>query len=349
MIKIGKKIIGPNHPCTIVAEISANHNGSFNRMKHLIRAAKKAGADLIKIQSYTPDSLTLNSKKKDFLINNPSSPWKNQYLWNLYQKSHTPINWYEKIFKYAKKVGIDIFSSPFDIAAVDILEKLKCPAYKIASPEINHIPLIERVAKTKKPIIFSIGLANIDEIKTALKIIKKHKNNKIIILQCVVSYPAPLEEQNIKAIPLIKSKFKVLSGLSDHTTDSISALTAVALGASVIEKHFNLSDKKKTVDSFFSTDENKFKKMVQEIRSVEKVLGVNKIAVSKSSIKNIQSRRSIYVASTIKKGQKINKQNIKVVRPAYGLHPKFYKQVLGKKVVKNLYHGDRLSLSHIKK
>lgn len=349
MIKIGNKILGKKYPCLVIAEISANHDGDFNRMKRLIKSAKKAGADLIKIQSYTADSLTLNSKKKDFIINN-SSPWKkNQYFWNLYKKAETPIGWHGKIFNYAKKEGIGIFSSPFDVSAVDMLEKLKCPAYKIASAEINHIPLIERIAKTKKPIIFSIGLANLEEIKTAIKIIKKYKNNKIIILQCVSSYPAPLNEQNIKAIPLIEKKFKVLAGLSDHTTNSISSLAAVALGASVIEKHFNLSDKRKTVDSFFSTNEKKFKILVEEIRSVEKVLGYSKIQISKSSMKNIHSKRSIYISSKIKKGEKINKENIKVVRPSFGLNPKFYNYVLGKKVNKNLFYGDRLSLSHIKK
>ena len=345
--KIGRKTIGDNLPTLIVAELSGNHNGDFRRMKDLIIKAKESGADMIKLQTYTADTITLNSNKKDFLINK-KTPWKkNKNLWSLYNKAYTPWNWHKKIFDLGKKLKIDIFSSPFDEKAVDLLEKLDCPAYKIASAEINHIPLIEKIAKTKKPVIISIGLASLKDIKLALKILKKNKNKKIIVLQCVSSYPSPLNEQNLKIIPQIKKKFGVIAGLSDHTLGNTAALTSVALGASLIEKHFNLDDNKKTVDSFFSIKSVNFKKMVNEVRNIEVLMGNGKFGVSKSSKKNLNSMRSIYVSKKINMGEKISKANIKVVRPAFGLHPKYFKKVLGKKVNKTLYFGDKLKLKYI--
>ena len=346
-IKIGKKLVGNNHPCRVVAELSGNHDGNFNRMKKLMLSAKKSGADYLKIQTYTPDKITLKSNKKDFLITN-NSPWKSKKnLWNLYNKAYTPWSWHKKIFDYAKKIKIDLFSSPFDESAVDMLEKLKCPAYKIASAEINHIPLIEKIAKTKKPVILSIGLANIEDIRLALKTLKKNKCNNIIILQCVSAYPSPLEEQNIKSIPKIKNDFKVLSGLSDHTIGYTSALASVALGGNIVEKHFNLSDQKKTVDSFFSSNKEEFIDMIKEIRKIEAVLGHGKILISKSSKKNINSKRSIYISKKINKGCKITSKNIRVVRPSLSLHPKYYNQILGKKVRRNFDCGDRITLKDI--
>jgi len=243
---------------------------------------------------------------------------------------------------------MEIFSSPFDIGAVDFLEKIKCPAYKIASPEITHIPLIERIAKTKKPIIISLGLADLNDIDLALKTIRKIGNNKIILLQCVSCYPAPINEQNIKSIREITKKYKTLSGLSDHTKGFISAVSAVVMGAKVIEKHFNLS-KNKSVDSFFSTNEKEFKIMVDNIRLAESCLGSGKIEISKSSKDNFNSRRSIYVSNDIIKNETITKKNIKIVRPNYGLHPKFYKFVLNKKSNVNLKIGDRFKLKYVKK
>lgn len=348
-MKIGNKIVGLKNPCVVVAEISANHKGDLYRMLKLIRIAKKSGADLIKIQSYTPKSITINSKRKDFKISNPDSPWKNKTLWDIYKDGQTPKEWHKKIFEYSKKIGINVFSSPFDESAVDLLEKLKCPAYKIASAEINHIPLLEKIARTGKPVIISVGLAQEKEIKDAIKIFKKFGNNKIIVLQCVSAYPAPLNEQNVRKILSIKKKFGVEVGLSDHSTNSLSSIVAVSLGACMIEKHFNLSDKKKTLDSFFSTDEKSFKKMVEEIRLTESILGDGKIKISKSSLKNIKSKRSIYISNKIKKGEKITKNNIKVIRPSYGLHPKYYNFLLGKRVNKNLFAGDRFLLKYISK
>jgi pseudaminic acid synthase len=346
--KIGKIIIGKKHRSIIVAEISANHNNNFNTIKKLIRSAKNNGADLIKIQTYTADSLTINSNKKDFLIDK-KNPWgSKKFLWNLYQKAETPKNLTSKIFKYCRSIKIDVFSSPFDIDSVNFLEKLKCPAYKIASPEINHIPLIERVAKTNKPIILSLGLANKKDIDLAIKTIRKTGNKKIILLKCVSVYPALTSEQNISAINKIEKKYKVLSGLSDHTLGYIAPVVAAVLGAKLIEKHFNINNNK-SIDSFFSTNENEFKNMVDQIRLAESSLGNGKIEISKNSKKNFNSRRSIYVCKDIKKGETITDENIKIVRPNYGLHPRFYKFVINKKSNTNLKIGDRFKLKYVKK
>lgn len=344
--KIGKKIVGENCKSLIIAEISANHNNNFNTIKKLINAAKKSGADFVKIQTYTPENLTLESKKKDFQIKRDNAWSKSKFLWNLYQKSHTSNNLTKKIFQYCKKVGVEIFSTPFDVDTVDFLEKLNPPAYKIASPEICHIPLIESVAKTLKPIILSLGLASQKDIDLALKTIKKFKNRKVILLQCVASYPAPIDEQNLSSINIIKKKYGVLSGLSDHTIGYIAPLVAVIAGANIIEKHFNISGNK-SVDSFFSTDQKEFKTMVDNIRLAEKSLGSGKIEISSSSKKNLNSRRSIYVADNIQKGQIITKANVKIVRPGLGLHPKFYKSILGSKSLVNLKKGDRFKLKYV--
>ncbi len=344
--KIGTKTISDKHKSIIIAEISANHNNDFRTIKKLINSAKKCGADFVKIQTYTPNSLTLNCKKKDFEIKKDNAWSRDKYLWNLYKRSFTSKELTKKIFTYCKKKKIGIFSTPFDLETVDFLEKLKPPAYKIASPEITHLPLIERVARTYKPIIISLGLSSKEDIDLALKTIKKTGNKKIILLQCVSSYPAPIDEQNLKSISAIKKKYQVLSGFSDHTLGYIAPLTAVISGANLIEKHFNIS-KNKSVDSFFSTEETVFKKMVDYIRIAEKSLGDGIIKISKSSKKNFNSRRSIYVSKDILKGQIINKDNIKIVRPGWGLHPKFYKKILGKKIKTNLKKGDKLKLKYV--
>ena len=346
--KIGNTFVGKNSPCFVVAELSGNHHGKFNRAKNMILKAKEAGANAIKLQTFKEDTLTLNSNRNDFKIKK-SSPWKDKKnLWNLYKKASTPWKWHKKLFQLAKKLRIEIFSSPFDESAVDFLEKLGCAAYKIASAEINHIPLLEKVAKTRKPVILSIGLARLLDIKLAIKTLRKNGCKKIAILQCVSAYPSPMNEQNIKLIPYIKSFFHVVSGLSDHTLGSTAALTSVALGGSILEKHFNLDDNVKTVDYFFSLKTDNFKKMVKQIRDVELALGKRVFQVSKSSKKNFNSRRSIYVSQTIQKGEIISRKNIKIVRPNFGLHPKYFQKILGKKANRKLEEGMRLKLNYCK-
>ncbi|MDA7713981.1 pseudaminic acid synthase [Candidatus Pelagibacter sp.] len=346
--KIGQTLVGDNQKCFIVAEMSGNHNGNFNKACEIVRLAKKAGADAIKLQTYKPSTITLNSKKKDFIIKN-KSPWKKKKtFWKLYEEAQTPWEWHPKLFKLAKKIGIEIFSSPFDETAVDFLEKINCSAYKIASPEINHIPLIEKIAQTKKPIIISTGLCSKKDINLALQTIKKYKNNKIIILKCTSSYPANPEELNLVTIKDIKKRYNVLSGFSDHTKDDTAALTSVAIGAKVLEKHFKTKNYN-SVDDFFSMDNNDFKTMIKKIRFLEKSLGKIDYNPSKSAkLNHYIGRRSIYVCKPIKKNEVVTKYNIKIVRPNFGLHPKYYYDIIGKKVNKNLLTGARFKISYVK-
>jgi len=347
-IKIGQIYLGHNLPCFVVAEMSGNHNGKISRALKIIHSAKKAGANAVKLQTYTADSITLKSNRKDFIISRDSPWFKKKNLWNLYKFAHTPIEWHKRLFQEAKKMKIEIFSSPFDESAVDFLEKLNCPAYKIASPEINHIPLLEKVAKTKKPVILSTGLSTYKDIKLAIKTIRSFGNNKIIVLKCTTAYPSELKEQNLLTIPDMKKKFKVLVGFSDHTKGKIASISTVALGANIIEKHFNLDDKTKTVDSFFSVGEKFFGDMVQDIRDIEKSLGKVSYEISKKSKKSLKAKRSIYVTKDILKGNKIDKKNIKVIRPGYGLAPIYFKKILGRRVNNNLKRGDRMLLKNIK-
>ena len=346
---IGKHKLAEGKKTFVVAELSGNHNQSLARAKKLIKLAKLAGADAVKLQTYTADTITLKSNSKDFKIQK-NSPWaKYKNFWNLYNYASTPCSWHKELFRTAKKNNIEIFSSPFDETAVDFLETLNCPAYKIASPEINHIPLIKKVAKTKKPVILSTGLAKLKDIELAIKTLKSNGCYKIAVLRCVTSYPSPLEEQNLKIISDIKKRFKVLSGLSDHTIGNTSALTSVALGGSIVEKHFNIRDKIKTVDSFFSSDFKLFKEMVEKIREVEASLGKVSYDISKSSKKHLKGKRSIYVSKFIKKGDQISKFNIKVVRPFFGLHPKFFNKILGKISRQDIKQGTPFKIKYLKK
>jgi len=348
--KIGKKIVN-SKKTFIIAEISSNHNKSLKRIIALIKKAKKIGADAVKLQTYTAETITLDSDKKDFslkhLKNKNWTKYKNFY--QIYKEGAIPWGWHKKLFDLAARIGIEIFSSPFDESAVDLLEKLNCVAYKIASAEVNHIPLLIRVAKTGKPVIISSGLSSESDLNLAIKTLKKYGCKNIVLLKCNASYPAPLKESNLNNIPYLKKKYKIPIGLSDHSIGNISAITAVSLGATVIEKHFNLDDKVKTLDSFFSSGENEFKNMIKKIRDVENILGTRKYSISKSSIKNLRAKRSIYVSQDIKSNEKLTKHNIKVVRPGFGLHPKYYFQVIGMKVKKNLQKGERLKLDLIKK
>jgi len=336
-------------PCFIVAEISGNHNGKLSNAIKLIKAAKKSGADAIKIQLYSPDYLTINSNKKDFLINskNSWSSYKNMY--NLYKKAQTPIAWYPKIFKECNKYNLILFSSVFDLKTVDFLSKKKCPIYKIASPEITDVPLIEKVGKLKKPVILSSGLASIKDLQLAIKTLRKNYCNKIILLKCTSAYPAPLEESNLATMQDYKKRFELITGFSDHTKGTSAALTAVALGAKVVEKHIILNKKIKTVDSFFSSDPQEFEEMVLGIREVEQAIGKISYKISKSSIKNLSGRKSIYAVKIIKKNEKFSKDNIRCVRPSFGLHPKYFNILIGKKSNKNLGPGDRITPKMLRK
>ena len=345
-IKIGNKFIGDDCPTYLVAEMSANHSGSIKNAFKIIKEAKDAGADAIKIQTYEPDTITLNSNSTDFLIDK-KSPWADyKNLWYLYDIAKTPFNWHKDLFDYAKSINIDIFSTPFDETSVDLLEHLNVPAYKIASPEIINIPLLKKVALTKKPIIISTGACSSEELDSAMETLKGNGATKIIILKCTSAYPSPLEEMNIKTMSYYKEKYNTLVGLSDHSLGTTASICSVALGASLIEKHFKLSDVS-SVDSFFSIDKNEFKELIESIRNTEKILGGVIHSPSESSGISLKGRSSIYVVEDIRKGETLSEENLKVIRPGFSLHPKFYEQILGKKVNKDLMKGSRINFDDV--
>ena len=344
---IGNCLIGDNHSAFIIAEMSANHGGKIETALEIVRAAKRAGADAVKLQTYTADTITINSDNEEFLIPE-SSPWHSyKNLWNLYDSAHTPWEWHKEIFNEAKKLGIEVFSSPFDESAVDFLEELNVQAYKIASPEITNIPLIEKVAKTGKPVIISSGLSNLLDLDLAVKTIRNCGNNNICVLKCTTAYPCPPEEANLLTIPDISKKFEVLSGISDHTLGSAAPIACVVLGGNIIEKHIILNDSEETADSFFSMNEDEFAKMVKDVRFIEKALGIVSYDITESAMSSLKNRSSLYVSDFIKKGDVLSKDNIKAVRPGHGAHPKFYKKIIGKIANKNLSPGDKFSLNFI--
>ena len=342
---IGGEKIGLGCPIFIIAEMSGNHNGSLEQAIQIVHAAKETGANAIKLQTYRPDTITLKTDNQDFKI--PSeSPWaKEESLYDLYEKAYTPWEWHKVLFDEAKKVDLTIFSSPFDKTAVDLLEELDAPAYKIASPEITDIPLIKYVAQKGKPILLSTGMGHKKDIELAVETIRKEGLEDIIILKCTSNYPTIHKDMNLKAIPRLKEDFNCLVGLSDHSTDSIAPVSATVLGASVIEKHFVISKEEKTVDSFFSLNIKEFTDMVTMVRNTEAALGTDTYNLPDKV--NLKGRRSLYIAKDIQKGSKITENNIASVRPGFGLHPKYYDQVISKIVNKNLKKGDRLKLEDL--
>ncbi len=341
--RIGKHLIGDSHPTFIVAEMSGNHGGNLETALEIVRAAKRVGADAVKLQTYTADTITINSGKADFHILN-GNPWSDySTLWELYNKAHTPWEWHEMIFAEARRLEIEIFSSPFDSTAVDLLESLGVPAYKIASPEITNIPLLERVAKTGKPVIISTGISDLSDIELALATLRDSGQKDIIILKCTTSYPAPPSESNLLTIPDIISRFGVISGLSDHSMGTAAAIATVALGGRLIEKHFTLDNSEETVDSFFSSGEAEFRRMVDDIRFIDQALGKVTYDITPSALPSLRGRSSLYIANAIKAGEKFDSSNVKSVRPSFGLHPKHYNEILGKTAKKDLEIGDRLT------
>jgi len=312
-----------------VAEISANHNGSLLNAKKLIKTAKKYGADAVKLQTYTPHTLTIKSNKPDFKIT--AGLWSGKTLWELYEKAQTPFEWHKELFNYAKKLKIPCFSSPFDESAVDFLETFNCPFYKVASFEINHIPLIKKIARTRKPIIISTGMANLNEIDLAYRTAKKNKAGEIILLYCVSNYPSRIADFNFNNIRILKERYKCKVGFSDHSTDNKVVAAAVAAGAEVIEKHIALEDQKKGFDLAFSLKGKEIKSYAQVIKDTFLMLGKDFFFRNKSENESLKLRRSIYAISNIKKGEKFSKKNIKVIRPGFGIQPIYFEKLLGKK------------------
>lgn len=339
-VSIGAKKIGPGQPAFIVAEISANHGGSFKKAVSLIREAKKAGADAVKFQTYTPDTITLDSKRSCFRVKHPA--WGGQTLHELYKKAHTPRGWFKELKKIADNTGIIFFSTAFDKTAVDLLEELDVPVHKIASFELIDLPLIEYAAKTKKPLIISTGMGTASEIRDAVRVAKKGGAKNIILLKCVTSYPARTEEMNLKTIVDMRNSFNCNVGLSDHTMNAVSSISAVTLGASLLEKHFTLSRDFKTPDSFFSMENTAFRNLVRDIRIAEQSLGRVHYGLTAGQKKMHIYRRSLFAVKDVKKGEVFNTENVKSIRPATGLKPKYIKKIFKLKAKKNIKKGTPL-------
>ena len=312
-----------------IAEISANHNGSISRAKKLISLAKKSRVDAVKLQTYTAETLTINSKKNDFKIKGVL--WNGKTLWELYKKAQTPFEWHEELFDYAKKLKITCFSTPFDETAVDLLESLNCPFYKVASFEMTHIPLIKKIAKTRKVMIISTGMANLKEIDLAYKTAINNGAKEVILLYCVSNYPSKIEDFNFNNIKILKDRYKCRVGFSDHSNDNSVLACAIASGAEVIEKHIALEGQKKGPDIAFSLKGKQVKEYINVIRKTSKLLGKNYFFRTKSEFKNKIFRSSIYATKNIKKGEKFTQDNLKVIRPGYGLEPIYYEKLINKK------------------
>lgn len=347
-LEISKRKIGTNAPVFIIAELSANHNQDFDLAVETIKAIKSAGADAVKIQTYTADTITIDSDKKYFQVNQ-GTIWDGTTLHGLYQQAYTPWDWQPKLKKVAEDLGLIFFSSPFDNSAVDFLEKMKVPAYKIASFEITDIPLIKYVSSKKKPIILSTGVSTLSDIHEAVAACRSSGNSQVAILKCTSAYPTPPEELNLRTIPDIAERFGVVVGLSDHTMGSSAAIASVALGAKIIEKHFILNRKIGGPDSSFSMEPKEFKQMVEEIRSTEKSLGKVNYQLTPKAKKSREHSRSLFVVEDVKKGEKFTSKNVRSIRPGFGLHPKYLTEVIGRKSAKNIDRGTPLDLKMLEK
>lgn len=326
----------------IIAELSANHGGDIKIAKETIKAAYEIGANAIKLQTYTADTLTLDSDDEDFIIKG-GTLWDDKKLYDLYKEAYLPWEWHEELFRYARELGIDIFSSPFDKTAVDFLEQFNPSAYKIASFEITDYELIRYTASKGRPIIISTGIATIDEIQDAVDICKEEGNNEIVLLKCTSAYPAALEDANLMMIPSLAQTFGVVSGFSDHTLGANAPIVAITLGAKVIEKHFILDKSIGGADADFSLDKNEFKAMIEAVRDTEKLLGKVDYSMTEKKQKSRQFSRSLYVAKDIKEGEVFTEENIRSVRPGYGMHPKYLKDILGKIATKEYKFGNQFN------
>lgn len=347
-IRIGNRKISENDSVFIIAELSANHDQKFEIAEKTIHAAKEAGADAIKLQTYTADTITINSKKDYFKIKQ-GTIWDGKYYYDLYKEAYTPWEWQPKLKEIAESIGLVCFSSPFDNSSVDFLEKMNVPAYKVASFEITDIPLIEYIASKGKPVIISTGVAYEQDIWDALEACRRMNNNQIILLKCTSAYPAPLQEMNLLAIPEMQKKFGVIVGLSDHSLGSEVAIAAVALGAKVIEKHFILDKSIGGPDASFSLDPHEFKKMATNIRNVEQALGKSEYTLSENAIKNRQHSRSLFIVKDLKKGEAITTENIRSIRPGYGILPKFINEFIGKIALMDVEKGTPVNWDLIEK
>ena len=345
-IKIGDKVLGEGHSVFIVAEMSANHLQKFDLAVKIMKAAKEAGADAIKLQTYTADTLTIDSDKEYFKIKQ-GTLWDGKTFYKLYKEAYTPWEWQPKLKEVAEEEGLILFSTPFDKTAVDFLEQMNVPAYKVASFEITDIPLIEYIASKGKPVIISTGIATLSDIEEAVNACKRMGNKQIILLKCTSAYPAPIEEANLRTIPNLAETFGVLSGLSDHTLGISVPIAAAALGAVMIEKHFTFDRSLGGPDAAFSLEPDEFAQMVKSVREVEKALGKVTYELTEKQRKGRVFSRSLFVVKDIKKGEIFTEENIRSIRPGYGLPPKYLKDVLGRKASKDIEKGEPLKWEYV--
>lgn len=345
--KIGSRLVGDNAPTFIVAELSGNHNQDYNRALELVHAAKEAGADAIKLQTYTADTITIDCDSPIFQINE-GTIWDGRTLYDLYQEAYTPWEWQPRIMEEAGKLGMECFSSPFDFTSVDFLEEMNVPAYKIASYEINDIPLIRKVAKLHKPIIFATGIAYPDDIRLALDVCKEEGNEDIFLLKCVSSYPTPYEEVHLNIIPTLAKTYGCLTGLSDHTMGTAVAVGSIVLGAKMVEKHLTLRRSDGGPDSAFSMEPKEFAQMVKDIRIVEKALGSSEYKLTPTQELEHGGSRSLFVVKDISAGEILTPDNIRSIRPGDGLHTKHYEEILGRQAAFDLKKGTPLKWELLK-
>ncbi len=346
-IEIDGRKIGRDFPPYVIAEMSANHNGSFERALEILDVAATTGVDAIKMQTYTPDTITLNSDAPEFRIE--EGLWKGRTLYDLYAEAYTPWDWHGPLFKRANELGVTLFSSPFDTTAVDLLEDLNAPAYKIASFEAIDLPLIRYAAETGKPMIISTGMANIQEIEEAVEAARSAGCDQLVVLHCVSGYPAPADQYNLRTIPEIESRFNVVSGLSDHTLDIATAIASVALGASVIEKHFTLDRSANGPDDSFSLEPDQFGHLCTHARTAWSALGQPDFGQKSSELGNVSFRRSLYVTQALKAGDMLTAENVRSVRPGHGLAPKHFDDVLGRRCTKDIKAATALSWDMVEK
>lgn len=345
-IQIGKRSVGPGHSTYVIAEMSANHAQNFDKAVEIVRAAANAGADAIKLQTYTPDTITIASDREEFRVGG-GTLWDGRSLHDLYGEAYTPWEWQPRLKNVAEDLGMDLFSSAFDATAVDFLEQMDVPAHKVASFELVDIPLIEKMARTGKPLIMSTGMATVEEIEEALQSARNAGATQIALLKCTSAYPAPAEEMNLRTIPEMARRFGVPVGLSDHTMGIAAPVAAVALGACIIEKHLTLSRSIPGPDSAFSLEPHEFKAMVDAVRTAEKALGEVNFGVSSKEEASRVFRRSLFVVKDVKQGEAFTPANVRSIRPGNGLHTRYLAEVLGKRAAREIKRGTPLSWEYV--
>jgi N-acetylneuraminate synthase len=340
-IEINGRRIGPDQPVYIVAEMSANHGGDFDRAVGILKAAREAGADAVKLQTYTADTMTIDCEDDHFRIG-PGTVWEGKNLHQLYREASTPWDWQPRLKQIARGLGLDLFSTPFDESAVEFLERMDVPAYKIASFELVDLPFLRRVAQTGRPMILSTGMASSEEIDEAARTLREAGNGQLALLKCTSAYPSPPDEMNLRAIPSLAETFRAPVGLSDHTLDLAVPIAAVSLGACIVEKHLTLSRAVPGPDSAFSLEPPEFKAMVEAVRITERALGAARYEIGREEAKSRLFRRSLFVVKDMKAGEKFTAENLRSIRPGHGLHPRHYDQVIGRRAARDIWRGTPL-------